>query len=137
MTERAARHIEWAIEMFGDIALNPRERALRFAEEALELAQTIGVDPAQLHAIIDRVYARPPGDTLREVGQCVVTLESFAHVARIDADAEAEREYARVQSIPKDEWQRRHRAKQAQGIIASHNETPHSGAAAPAQRGAP
>jgi hypothetical protein len=36
--DRPSRFLMWAHETFGNVALDPRERALRFTEEAVELA---------------------------------------------------------------------------------------------------
>lgn len=51
-----------------------------------------------------------------EAGQAQVTLELFAKSQLIDLEVEADREFFRVQKIPKEEWLRRHAAKVALGI---------------------
>lgn len=114
--ERPLQFLQWAHETFGDIALAPDERALRFIEEAVEVASTMNIDAATLHAIVDRVAARPNGAIRRELGQCLATLEMLALVVAIDADQEATAELDRVKAIPKEEWARRHGAKVALGI---------------------
>lgn len=114
--DRPARFLAWAHETFGDIALDPEERTLRFVEEAIELAHASGVLHVTLQAIVRRVYAREPGAIPREIGQSLATLELLAKAIGLDADAEASKEFHRVQSIPKEEWARRHGAKVALGI---------------------
>ena len=42
---RALEFYNYAIEVFGEVATDPRERVLRFIEEAIELAQRRGVPP--------------------------------------------------------------------------------------------
>lgn len=116
--DRAGAFLQWALETFGDIALDPRERVLRFLEEAIELAQAARIDAQTILAIVDRVSARPLGDLPREIGQCLVTLELLARVFGIDADQEATAELARVKAIPRSEWTRRHQAKVVLGIAA-------------------
>ena len=116
--DRPGRFLAWARETFGEIALDPRERTLRFVEEAIELAHASDVDHVTLQAIIKRVYARPAGGVPKEMGQALATLELLAKATGIDADAEATKEFYRVQSIPKDEWERRHSAKVAIGIAS-------------------
>lgn len=114
--DRAAHWLQWARETFGDVAFDPRERALRFVEEAVELAHAIGLDAETLALIMARVYSRPAGAVPREIGQCLATFECLARVLEIDADRECTTELARVMAIPKDEWAIRHSAKVAAGF---------------------
>ena len=114
--DRPSRFLNWAEETFGRVALDPRERTMRFVEEAIELAHAIGLDAGTVEAIIGRVYFRQPGTVPREIGQALATLELLAKAIGIDADKEATAEFYRVQSIPKEEWARRHAAKVAIGI---------------------
>lgn len=114
--DRPSRFLAWAHETFGDIALDPQERTMRFVEEAVELAHAMGVDAATAKAVVDRVFSRPAGDVSREVGQCVCTLELLSKAMNVDANHLADAEFARVQCIPKEEWARRHSAKVALGI---------------------
>lgn len=117
MTRQEAA-LAWAVDTFGDIAKDPHERACRFVEEAIELAQAAGIDRDTLGKIIERVYSRNPGDLRKEVGQAALTIELFAEVLHIDAGRAAQAEYSRVQEIPKSEWDRRHAAKVALGIAS-------------------
>lgn len=114
--DRPTRFLAWAHETFGDIALDPAERTMRFVEEAIELAMACNMPRATVEKIVDRVYTRRQGCIDVEVAQCQVTLELLAKVQRIDLDAVATEEFYRVQSIPKEEWSRRHGAKVALGI---------------------
>jgi hypothetical protein len=75
--ERALTRIamEWAIRCFGrehvfDIGI----RALRTAEEAIELAQTVHVPKEKLHELVEVVYARPHGRWDQEVGGLLMTV---------------------------------------------------------------
>lgn len=111
--------LDWAVETFGIVAADPRERILRFLEEAIELAHACGIDDLTLHKVEARVYSRPAGKPELEMAQCAVTLKALAEVHRVDLiDVEVE-EIERVHAIPKEEWQRRHAAKTAVGITAS------------------
>lgn len=114
--DRPFRALKWAEEMFGLIALDPRERTMRFLEEAIELAHASGLEVSMVEAITGRVYGSPQGLLTREIGQSLMTLEILAKNLGIDADHEASEEFQRVQRIPKKEWQRRHAAKVAIGI---------------------
>jgi len=110
--------LDWAVETFGVVAADPRERILRFLEEALELAHACGIDDLTLHKVEARVYGRPAGVPMLEMAQCAVTLKALAEVHRVDlADAEVN-EIDRVHDIPKEEWQKRHAAKTKLGITS-------------------
>lgn len=119
--ERPERALKWAVDMFGPIAMDQRERTMRFLEEAIELAHALKLDRNTVQAIVARVYGRSPGYIPREIGQSLMTLEVLAQALGHDAEREAESEFDRVQTIPKQEWERRHSAKQALGIAERVN----------------
>jgi hypothetical protein len=116
MTSRPKAFLAWAREMFGPVALLRSERLLRFIEEAIELAHAEGMERDVLNRVADRVYSRPPGDTPKEIGQTQACLETFAENIGLSSAGEAQREWERVQHIPRVEWERRHAAKQSIGI---------------------
>jgi hypothetical protein len=113
---RSLQAMRWAADIFGWSARDQQERAMRFAEEAAELAHAAGLKHDVFEAIVDRVYNRPPGDVHVEVGQALLTLEMLGEVLGVVADQAATREFNRVQAIPKEEWERRHQAKVDMGI---------------------
>lgn len=112
----AEKVLSWAESMFGSIALDRRERACRFLEEAIELAQAEGLPAETVGAIAARVFSRPAGQTHKEIGQAMMTLNVLAKNIGLDAAMEQRREWDRVRMIPKEEWTRRHAAKVALGI---------------------
>ena len=114
--DRPRLFLEWAVKMFGPVAMDHDERLARFVEEAVELAHAGFMSADKLQAIVQRVYSRPAGTIRKEVGQSQATLECYAECMGLSAEQEAEREWQRVQEIPQDEWQRRHAAKVALGI---------------------
>ncbi len=116
---RAVDALKWCADTFGPVALDRRERALRFVEEAIELAQAEGVEIAAVGAVTGRVYSRPAGDTSKEIGQAQMCLEVLAANYGVSADVEACREFDRVRKVPKEEWARRHSAKVALGIASA------------------
>lgn len=107
--------LEWAVDKFGEIARDPRERAMRFIEEAVELAQTQGVTDIDLGRICRRVFTRPAGDVAKEIGQVGMTFEAMAENIGHKVAPLVAAEIERVKTIPKEEWQRRHAAKVAVG----------------------
>lgn len=89
---------EWMLACFGGaIAADQLERADRFTEEALELAQTMpGFTAERAHALVDYVFSRPVGERNQEVGGVMVTLAALCNTVDLSIQAEAERELARV-----------------------------------------
>jgi hypothetical protein len=83
---------------FGDaIKADQLERADRFVEEALELAQTMPEFGAErAHALVDYVFGRPVGERAQEVGGVMVTLAALCNAASISINNSAETELARV-----------------------------------------
>ena len=66
---------DWGVRAFGEDNMDdPRMRALRFVEEAVEAAQAAGVPESKLHTVISEVYKRPPGNIRQELGGCMLTL---------------------------------------------------------------
>lgn len=112
MTERTqANVLQWAVDSFGEPCRDPRERASRLVEEAIEIAQVADVPVARLEAIIERIYSRPPGELWQEVGGTMITLQAFCENAGLDLEECAEREWLRVLSKSPEWWKRKHNAK--------------------------
>lgn len=88
----------WMDACFGeDIKGDKLERADRFIEEALELAQTMpGFTASRGHALVDYVFSRPVGERGQEVGGVMVTLAALCNTVGLFIDTEADREIARV-----------------------------------------
>ena len=61
-------------------------RALRFAEEAIELAQACGVSEEKALELVRIVYSRPAGYPYQEVGGSMVTLTVLCHALGIDLE---------------------------------------------------
>ncbi len=102
----------WARRVLGDETLQNRpERALRVAEEAVELAQCMGVGADQLHRLVDYVYARPPGTPGQEIAGTLVTLYAAAVSVRVDAEEELRLEVERIHRPEIEEKVRRRQAE--------------------------
>lgn len=89
---------KWMLACFGEeIAADKIERADRFVEEALELAQTIpGFTVERALALVEYVFGRPVGERGQEVGGVGVTLAALCNTYDLNIAAEWERELARV-----------------------------------------
>jgi NTP pyrophosphatase (non-canonical NTP hydrolase) len=69
----------WMRRCFGtDPSVDTGDRAARFMEEALELAQAAGLSRDDAIALIAYVYDRPRGRVAEEVGDVLMTLCALA-----------------------------------------------------------
>lgn len=84
-----ARIEAWVKSVFGEeVAVNSKERAFRFVEEAIELGQALDLEKADVHALVDYVYSRPVGEPSQEIAGSMVTLCATASALGINvADA--------------------------------------------------
>ncbi len=95
----------WMDACFGEpIKSDQLERADRFIEEALELAQTFPEFTAdRAHALVDYVFGRAVGEREQEVGGVMVTLSALCNTSSIDianaADVELARIWTKVEAI--------------------------------------
>lgn len=89
---------EWMLACFNEkIAADQLERADRFTEEALELAQTMpGFSKERAHALVDYVFDRAQGEVNQEVGGVMVTLAALCNTTNTSIREAAETELARV-----------------------------------------
>ena len=79
--------VEWGLRCFGSEHMRDGGiRALRFAEEAIELAQACGVSEEKASEVVRVVYSRPPGMLHQEVGGSMVTLSVLCHALGIDLE---------------------------------------------------
>ena len=114
---RQARVNTWVQATFGrSQAGELPERALRVVEEAIELAQALGVPEGQAHRMVCRVFDRPAGEPGRELGGLGVTLLACAAALGMQADQEEDIEVERVLAIPAEEMRARHAAKIGAGV---------------------
>lgn len=109
----------WVEKCFGPEAHNPKERALRFLEEALELAQAMGLGEGDVSRMRRYVWARPIGEVSQEIGGVMVTLYGLAEVMGISVETEENREIARVlHPAFVEKIRRKHALKVAAGICS-------------------
>lgn len=109
----------WVERTFGVAqATSVEQRGLRLAEETIEAAQAVGCDPAQIHALVDYVYARPKGELKQELGGIGVCILALAAAAGLDADTCEMDEVQRVLSKPAEHFSKRNDEKIEAGFIA-------------------
>lgn len=100
----------WMGEVFGQsVTGDVRERTVRFLEEAVELAQAVGVAKADVARVSDYVYSRPVGDPSQEVGGVLVTLAALCGETKIDLECAVTTEFNRIDTL---EMRAKIRAKQ-------------------------
>lgn len=110
---------DWGVRCFGQEHMdNKAIRALRFAEEAIELAQVCEVPEEKMRELVRIVYSRPVGDTHQEVGGCMVTLSVLAHVLQIDLESAFETEVRRCLKKTPAEFAARNAEKISLGLDA-------------------
>jgi hypothetical protein len=115
---------KWARRVLGDdIFTNTKERALRVAEEAIELAQALGVPVDDIHRLVGYVYARPIGDPAQEIAGTMVTLYAAAASAGVDADAAFDAEVVRIHTPEIEAKVRRRQAEKRQAMVTMEEAT--------------
>lgn len=88
---------EWVTMVFGEkVGRDKKERALRLAEETIEFAQAVEVDPQKLKDLIDYVYSRPTGQPDMEIGGVMVTLLASANALGVDVAQASRSELRRI-----------------------------------------
>ena len=93
------RVVDWARQCFGqDHIKDHRVRALRFVEEALELAQACGLSDNEVRRVLVYVYNRPTGDIHQEVAGTMLTLAVLADLHGVDMLGQGEAELVRCWS---------------------------------------
>ncbi len=117
---RQRRVGQWALEAFGvGQSMDPKQRALRLLEEAVEAYQAVDGDKVLAHLTIDVMFERPAGEIGQELGGVAVTLLALANALGLSADHEEAREIARVLGKPPEHWAARNAAKNAAGLDAT------------------
>lgn len=98
-TKLQERIRDWVTSTFGPGPIDDkRERALRLVEEALELAQAMGLEQGKALALVPYVYGREPGELRQELGGVMLTALAAAECLDLDAGNACELELARVES---------------------------------------
>lgn len=98
MNDLQMRVLTWAKGIFGDLAVNKQERALRLLEEATELAQALEVPQTQALRMVDEVYQRKVGRAEDEMSGVALTASACAGVLGLDLIEIAEAELQRIET---------------------------------------
>ena len=110
--------LDWAIRCFGhEHVHNIPDRALRLAEEAVELAQAAGIPKDKMLDLVNIVYSRPIGDVEQEIGGVMMTVTALvAANYNYDPDHFLYNELQRVLAKPIEHFTKRHQEKNELGL---------------------
>lgn len=87
----SARTTKFLQDVWPDTPIQPQVRVLRFLEEALELAQSMGISQEKALEQVAYTYARPPGEPRQEFGGTVFTLANVGVALGLDLIEEGHR----------------------------------------------
>jgi NTP pyrophosphatase (non-canonical NTP hydrolase) len=111
--------LDWACRSFGtEHVYNFPIRALRVAEEAVELAQAYRIPKEKMLDLVEIVYSRPPGEPDQELGGVAMTAEVLAAAHGHDLNAYFEIELRRVLAKSTEHFARRNQDKIDIGLTA-------------------
>lgn len=72
-------------QTFGvEAADDTKERAHRFLEESLELAQAAGCTEVEAYQLVDYTFGRSSGEVAKEVGDVMTTLHALAYIYKVN-----------------------------------------------------
>lgn len=118
LAERQTRAYVWAVETYGeDLVRGTRYQALRFLEEAMELAQTQGLTLEDFITCAKYVSGRKVGDTREELGDVQVCLDIMAENLGLDLDNCHATALLHVQSLDPVKCRAKDAEKIAYGLI--------------------
>lgn len=84
-------------KVFGDANLDdPRERAFRFGEEAMELLRACGLSFKEIASLLCNEFQRPAGEISQEIAGVQCTLFGLASAHKVDVYDVTEKEIERV-----------------------------------------
>lgn len=110
---------DWGVRCFGHDHMNNRAiRALRFTEEAMELAQACGVPKEKVFDLLHVVYSRPAGEVGQELGGCMVTLSVLARNLQWGLEEAFEVEVRRCLAKTPEHFAKRNQEKLDLGLSA-------------------
>ena len=114
--ERQSRIVAWIERTFGPQSMDKRERAERFLEEAIELAQACDITSERAFEIMAHVFAKPPGRPVQEIGNVSLTLLALGARLCTNVDDAERHELERVEALPREHWTARHDRKVDTGL---------------------
>lgn len=114
--EMQKRVSSWVESRLGGTAMESKERAMRFLEEALELVQAEGLTFKEVIKLVIHVDDKEPGDTQQELGGTILTLLAYADSKEYILSACAELEIDRIEKAPPEKFRKRQAENARDGI---------------------
>ncbi len=109
---------KWVESRLGRTAMDSHERAMRFLEESLELAQAVGVDELEARRLLNSVWVKPKGVVEQEVGGVGTTLLGLCASLDLDMLAAFDKEIERIDNLPAEKFRIRQEENARVGIGA-------------------
>lgn len=116
------KHLQWLANRWAERAFgmshvtNPKIRALRLLEEAIELAQAESIPRHMIDHCTDIVYGRPVGTAAQEIGGVLMTTAVYCSCRNMDMELVLSYELDRVLSKPLDNFAKRNQDKIDMGL---------------------
>lgn len=124
--ERQKDVFAWALKCFGEVRTRSRrERAFRFLEESIELAQAEEVPLEKVLELVGYIYSRKQGVPAEELGGVGVTLLAYAEAAGLSAAECEKKEAERVLALDTNYCRQRHNRKIRDGVSLIEGEINH------------
>lgn len=98
------------------LLINRWERAMRVLEEAMELAQSEGVNLSIANQLLNRVYSRPPGRPSQELAGVQVCLHAMAYAQQNNLEEVTLLEVDRIERMDPALLQAKHDDKAKLGL---------------------
>lgn len=117
LQRRQEQAYTWAMSVYGDRTVGTRYQAFRFMEEAMELAQTQGLDLEDLILVARYVSARKVGDTKIEIGDVSLCLDILAENLGLSVDSCHADCLNRIKALDPDKCRRKDDDKIKFGLI--------------------
>lgn len=81
MSDLSEETYHWGMATFGpNVMGDKREQVIRFLEEAMELAQSLGLDVEDTLRIAQFVFQRKPGKPRKEIGDVAIMLSYLSRL---------------------------------------------------------
>jgi hypothetical protein len=88
ISEYQERVDHWMCQVFGEqVLFDLKERSHRFAEEAIELLQSVGYTKEEMKTMLDYVYDRPIGQLRQEAGGVMHCLAALCSGNKLSLEA--------------------------------------------------
>lgn len=107
----------WALQTYGEQVRDRRYQGMRFLEEALELAQAMGLNRDDMLRLVDYVAERPTGAVYIEIGDARFTLDILGATVGVDVEEARRHCVARIAKLDPEKMREKDQGKIEAGLI--------------------